>query len=111
MENTKTRDSILKMMLNSFKDMFIESKDNTNSLPKMMDLKSDDWKFVSDAEKKELLMNSPKRLKDIVNKFFDKSLSKKKRTAFASGTSLSNDNPKIELRENEKENEGFEIGE
>ena len=87
MENTRT--SISKQFLGSLYNIFIGADDNSNGKIGMSDLKSEDWKDVSDADKMELLKKSPERMKTIVNQFLDKVLPKRRRTSFASGTALS----------------------
>ena len=89
MENIRTRDSITKQFFSSWKEIFIDSEENNNALPTMSDLKAKDWELVSDADKKEILMNSPERIKAIVKVLLEKALPRRKRTAFASGTSVS----------------------
>ena len=89
MENTRTRDSILKQFFSSLKEIFTDLEDSSNSIPTMTDLKTNDWENISDDVKKELLIKSPERMKIIVSGFFDKVLPTRKRTAFASGTSVS----------------------
>lgn len=93
MENAKSRDSILKQVFSSLKDIFLGAEENNNGLLTMSDLKSEDWKSVSDADKKEILMKSPERIKEI----FTKVLSKKGKTE-NSKDEVVNENKNIKLK-------------
>ncbi len=87
MENTRT--SIVKLFFSPFKTMFIDSDDDYNSIPTMSDLKDEDWKLITYSVKKELLINSPNRIKEVVAGLITKALSRRRNSSFASGTSLS----------------------
>jgi len=97
MENTKSRDSILKQVFSSLKDIFLGAEENNNGLLTMSDLKSEDWKLVSDADKKEILMKSPERIKEIFSKIFTKVLSKKEKKE-NSKDEVVNENKNIKLK-------------
>ena len=110
MENARTRDSILKQVFSSFRDIFIGSEDYSSGIPTMTDLKSSDWENISDDVKKELLIKSPERMKAIVSDFFTKVLPKRKRTAFASGTSVSKEQSGQKNNENKEISDDYQIG-
>ena len=80
MENIKTRNSILKQFFSLWKEMFIDVGDSSNNIPTMTDLKAEDWELVSDADRKEILIKSPDRIREIFSKLWTKALPKKRKT-------------------------------
>lgn len=112
MENTKRRDSILGMILSSFRDIARDPEDDNNSIPKMSDLRAKDWERISDSDKKEILAKSPARIKEIVKGLLDRTkvFATRSKTSFASGASVSKETNIKERGQEEINNDDYEMG-
>ena len=76
MENTKT--SVFKDIVDFF-NSFIGTNNVNSGKITMSDLKAKDWNNISDKDKKEILIESPKRIKVLVAKLLDRVLPNRKK--------------------------------